>query len=74
MKVSLESTGETIVDKTGARARVWRGRTEAGVPVILYSVAVVVPDPDQHDMTEFADLNLIGHAQIAPDPPAHTLS
>lgn len=56
MKASIESTTEvvTITDIKGNRclARVWEGKTEAGVPFVAYITTVQVHK--SHDGSQFA--------------------
>ena len=66
MKITLQSTAR-LVRVNGAPARVWEGKTEAGIPIAALVTQVVVDDVgDPARLAEFErDLN--EHAEPSPE-------
>jgi hypothetical protein len=73
VKLNIEPTARWV-DERGVPLRMWEGHTEAGVPVTVWTAAVMVKDPERYDMSEFEELKHMAEvAMLAPWPP-RTLS
>lgn len=73
MKLTIESTANVVVHQ-GVPVRMWVGHTDAGVPVTVFTCAVVVCDPQDHDLGELdGDLDHVADIAVVAVPP-HTLS
>lgn len=70
MKVTLES--KNLITTPFGPVRRWEGHTDTGVPVHIFSIAIGVPDPDSHDMSEFDDMTHVADVEVLPARPMQT--